>query len=80
VRRPRFLVWPTEPPRHVKHPYRDTLIVYGALALVILVFAAATGGSIGHALVVAVFFFVAASAWSLFSWRRRLRRGGEGER
>jgi Flp pilus assembly protein TadB len=77
MRKRRIFVWPSEAPREVKHPYRDTLIVYGALAVVILLFAAATGGNIGHALVIAVFFFIAASAWSLLAWRRRLRRNRE---
>ncbi len=80
MKRPRLLVWPAEQPRDVKHPYRDTLLVYGALAIVILVFAAATGGNMGHALVIAVLFFVLASAWSLAAWRRRLRQRQEGER
>ena len=31
-----------------KNPYRDTLLVYGALALVILIVAWLTGGSVGQ--------------------------------
>jgi membrane protein implicated in regulation of membrane protease activity len=55
------------------HPYRDTLIVYGVLALLIVLVAWLTGGAVGKAAVIAVFFFVVASLWSLFRWRSRLR-------
>ena len=57
------------PPRH---PYRDTLLVYGVLAVLIVVVAWLTGGAVGKAAVIAVFFFVVASAWSVYRWRRRL--------
>jgi len=55
------------------HPYRDTLIVYGVLALLIVLVAWLTGGAVGKAAVIAAFFFVVASLWSLFRWRSRLR-------
>ena len=55
------------------HPYRDTLIVYGVLALLIVLVAWLTGGAVGKAAVIAAFFFVVASLWSLFRWRIRLR-------
>ncbi len=69
----RRLQWglPETPPP--KHPYRDTLIVYGALAILIVLVAWLTNGAVGKAAVIAVFFFVVASAWSLYRWRRRLR-------
>ena len=60
----------TPPPRH---PYRDTLIIYGALAIVLVLIAWLTHGAVGKAAVVAGFFFVVASSWSLTRWRRRLR-------
>jgi hypothetical protein len=75
-----MLQWPSEPPRQVSHPYRDTLIVYGALALLIVLIGAVTGGNMLNAIVIAAAFYVAASAWSLVAWRRRLRRQAEGER
>jgi hypothetical protein len=31
-----------------------------------------TNGAVGKAAVIAVFFFVVASSWSLYRWRRRL--------
>jgi hypothetical protein len=48
--------------------------VYGGLAVVIVVFSVVTGGSVGRAVVTAILFFLAAMAWAIFSWRRRLRQ------
>jgi Flp pilus assembly protein TadB len=55
------------------HPYRDTLILYSVLAILLVVVAWATGGPVGNAAIIAVFFFVVASVWSLSRWRNRLR-------
>jgi hypothetical protein len=69
----RRLEWgPPEPPPP-KHPYRDTLIVYGVLAILVVVVAWLTNGAVGKAVVIAVFVYIVASAWSLLRWRRRLR-------
>ncbi len=70
---PRRLHWTVDEPP-LEHPYRDTLIVYAVLALVIVGFAAVTGGNVGKSLVIAALFYVAATAWSIVSWRRRLRQ------
>jgi hypothetical protein len=43
------------------------------MAILLVVVAAVTGGSIGRALVIGAFFFVAATAWSWKRWRDRLR-------
>ncbi len=59
---------PEAPPP--KHPYRDTLIVYGVLAILIVLVAWVTGGAVGKAVVIAAFFFVVASVWSIYRWRR----------
>ena len=80
-KQPRRLQWgvPESPPP--KHPYRDTLLVYGVLALIVVVLAWATGGSLVKAVVVAAAFFVIASAWNAYRWRARAReaaRRGEG--
>jgi membrane protein implicated in regulation of membrane protease activity len=74
VSRPRRLQWggvPDSPPP--KHPYRDTLLVYGGLALVIVLVAWVTGGDVVNAIEIAAVFYVLASAWSITRWRRRLR-------
>ena len=73
MKTPRFLHWSVDEPKST-HPYRDTMIVYGVLAVLIIGMAAATGGDLGKALVIAALFYVAATAWSLASWRRRLRK------
>jgi hypothetical protein len=69
----RRLQWgvPEAPPP--KHPYRDTLIVYGGLAILIVLVAWLSGGAVAKAAAIAVFFFVVASGWSLYRWRSRLR-------
>jgi membrane protein implicated in regulation of membrane protease activity len=56
-----------------KHPYRDTLVVYGVFAIVVVLVAWATGGGVLRAIVVAAVFYVVASAWSIRRWRERLR-------
>jgi hypothetical protein len=56
-----------------KHPYRDTAILYGVLALLVVVIAYATGGDVVKALVTAIFVYIVATLWSWRSWRNRLR-------
>jgi membrane protein implicated in regulation of membrane protease activity len=72
-RRTRRLQWgvPETPPP--KHPYRDTLILYGVFAVIIVLVAWATGGGVARAAVVAAVFYVVASGWSIRRWRERLR-------
>lgn len=73
-RRPHLLQWdlPQAPPP--KHPYRDTLFIYGAFAVIIVLVAWATGGPLGRALVFAAVFFVVACGWSWWRWHQRLSR------
>jgi hypothetical protein len=49
------------------------VLVYGGMAVVIVVFALLTGGGIVRALVIAGAFFVVATLWSWLNWRNRLR-------
>jgi hypothetical protein len=74
VSRPRRLRWdlPESPPP--KHPYRDTVFVYGGLSIVIVLLAWATGGGIARAFGIAAVFFVVACGWSWWRWHQRLAR------
>jgi 4-hydroxybenzoate polyprenyltransferase len=67
---------PTANPRRdrplPRRPYRDSAILYGVLAGVVLIFSLLTGSDLARALIVAVAFFVAATAWSWFRFRQRL--------
>jgi hypothetical protein len=56
------------PPRQ---PYRNAVLVHGALAGAILVVAWATGGDLRRAVIVAAIYFVAATAWTWFRFRQR---------
>jgi len=56
-----------------KHPYRDTAILYGVLAVLVVVISYATGGDVVNAVVIAAFVYIAATAWSWRSWRNRIR-------
>ncbi len=65
-----------------KNPYRDTLLVYGGMALVILIVAWLTGGSVAKAVLVAAVFFVIASGWTMYRFRVKARdaaRRAEGD-
>jgi 4-amino-4-deoxy-L-arabinose transferase-like glycosyltransferase len=55
-----------------KHPFRDSAIVYGVLAGVIVAVAYLTKGDVVDALVVGAGFFVLATAWSWWRFRQRL--------
>jgi hypothetical protein len=72
--RRRTLHWGLPEPPTPKHPYRDTALVYGGLAVLVVVLAWVTGGSVGKGVVVAAVVFVAACAWSWARWHQRLRR------
>jgi membrane protein implicated in regulation of membrane protease activity len=56
-----------------EHPYRDTALVYGVMASVLVIVAALTGGDVARALVVGLAFFVVATAWSWWRFRDRIR-------
>ena len=62
-----------ERPPIPKHPYRDTALVYGAMASVLVGVAAITGADVARAAIVAAAFFVVATAWSWWRFRERIR-------
>ena len=57
-----------------KRPYRDTVIVYAVLSVIIVGVAALTGGDLAKAAAVAVVFFVIATAWTRWRFRERIAR------
>ena len=63
-----------EQPPLPKRPYRDSLVLYAVLGVVIVVISWATGGDLGRALVVATAFVLVATAWSWWRFRQRLER------
>jgi Flp pilus assembly protein TadB len=69
----RYLRWGAPDPPPPKHPYRDTLIVYGAFALIVVLVAWATGGDVKKAAVVAGAFFLVATAWNTYRLHQRKR-------
>ncbi len=57
-----------------RHPYRDTAILYGALAAIVIVFAAATGyHDLVKAVIVAAVVFVGATLYSWWYWYDRIK-------
>jgi Flp pilus assembly protein TadB len=68
----RLIRWPgPEGAKRSKHPYRDAAVVYAGFALIIVVAAFLTGGSLKRAVVTAVFVYVVATAWTWYHLRRR---------
>jgi uncharacterized membrane protein len=55
------------------HPYRDSALVYAGMGGVIIVVATLTGGSFVKAFGVAVLFFLVATAWTWWGYRRRIQ-------
>jgi hypothetical protein len=72
------LRWDDEPRdgKEPAHPYRDTALVYAGFAVVIVAVAAATGGGLVRALVIAGLFWVAATSFGVLARRRKLRQRG----
>jgi hypothetical protein len=54
-------------------PYRDTAILHGVLAAILFGVAALTGTSLAKSALVAVGYFVAATAWSWWRFSVRIR-------
>ena len=71
--------WDPAPLPTPKRPYRDTAVFHLMLAALIVGVAFLTGGNLFRALVIAVAFFVAATAWSWSRWRKQLNGAQAGE-
>jgi hypothetical protein len=56
------------------HPYRDSAIFYGALAAAIVVLSAISSTGLAKGLAVGGAFWVAATAWSWWRFRARIKR------
>ena len=67
------LRWETPERPLPKHPYRDSAIVYGVMAAILFAIVVATGGSVVKGLLAAIAVFVAATAYSWWRWRERIR-------
>jgi Flp pilus assembly protein TadB len=59
------------------HPYRDTALVYAGMAVLLVIVASLTGGQALRAIVAALIFFVIATAWTWWGFRRRIRARAE---
>ena len=66
--------WETPARTIPKHPYRDSAVLYAALAGVFVGATAVTGGDVPRSVFVALALFVAATAYSWWRWRERIRR------
>jgi hypothetical protein len=66
-------------PKVPKHPFRDTAILYGVLAAVIVIVSVVTGGGVAKGVVIGIAFFVVATGWSWWRFRERIEQE-EGER
>jgi Flp pilus assembly protein TadB len=62
--------------RRSQRPYRDSALVYGAFAVIVLVVAVVTGGRVLWAIVGAVGAFLFAMLWTWRSIRTRGRERG----
>jgi hypothetical protein len=56
-----------------RRPYRDSALLHGVLALVIVAVTLFTGGSLVTGILVAVAYFVLATTWSWMRFSQRLR-------
>ena len=72
--KPRHLSWGLPEAPLSTHPYRDSMLVYGFFAVLVVLLAWITGGSIERAIVIAAVVWAAASIWSVLRLRQRLQR------
>jgi membrane protein implicated in regulation of membrane protease activity len=77
--RKKRLRWDGSPRTVPAHPYRDSAILYAALAAAVIGVTALTGGNLRAALIVAPVLFVVATGYSWWRWRQRVQREPEAE-
>jgi nicotinamide riboside transporter PnuC len=70
----RRLRWEAPDRKIPAHPYRDSAVLYAALAGIVVVVTWATGGDVLDALIFAAGAFVLATGYSWWRWRVRLQR------
>ena len=69
----RRLRWPSHEASLPSHPYRDSAIIYACLAAIIVVIGALAGRSLVKVTLLAVAFFVVATAYSWWRVREKQR-------
>jgi hypothetical protein len=60
--------------RRSPRPYRDSAIVYGVLAAVVVLIAIITGGRVAWSIVLGLAAFVLATGWTWWRLRQRAQR------
>jgi hypothetical protein len=60
--------------RRARRPYRDSAIVYGVLAAVVVLIAIVTGGRVAWAVVLGIAAFVLATGWTWWHLRQQAQR------
>jgi len=65
-----------ERPPLPRHPYRDSALLHAVLALLIVVITLLTDGSPITGVLVAIAYFVLATAWSWLRFSRRIKEQG----
>jgi hypothetical protein len=60
--------------RKSTRPYRDSALIYGGMALIVIVVGLATGGGVFRTLGFAVGAFAVATGWTWWRLRRREER------
>ena len=61
--------------RRSLHPYRDSAIVYGILAALVVLIAVLTGGRVAWSIVLGIAAFLLATGWTWWNLRKRAERG-----
>jgi predicted tellurium resistance membrane protein TerC len=60
--------------RRSLHPYRDSAIVYGILAALVVLIAVLTGGRVAWSIVLGIAAFLLATGWTWWHLRQQAER------